>query len=96
MVVFCEGTPDITWHGYIDVSFFIIPGEVHATVEFTFPIDCDFVIGAEGGEQVVSVGLGEVLDSEVVNAECGSHAATVLECVSWDGIRMVLAFLQVG
>ena len=78
MVVFGEGTPDITWHGDIDVSFFIIPGEVHATVEFTFPIDCDFVIGAEGGEQVVSVGLGEVLDSKVVNAECKSGFAGLM------------------
>ena len=70
MAVFCEGAIDVAWHGYIDVSFVIIPVEVQAAVELAFPVYGDFVVGLEGGNEVVGIGFREILDAEVVDTEC--------------------------
>ena len=60
---------DITGHGYVDVSFFVVPLEGDATVEFALPVDFQFVVLCERGNKVIGVILSDVLHAEVVDSE---------------------------
>ena len=65
-----EESDDIPWHGYVDVSFFIVPLEGDATVEFALPVYFQLVVLFEHGNQVMGILLSDVLHAKVVDSEC--------------------------
>jgi hypothetical protein len=55
-------------HRDVDVSFVIVPVKGETAVEFAGPVDGQFVIGADGINEMLGIGFGEVLDAKVVDA----------------------------
>ena len=60
---------DISGHGYIDIAFGIIPGYGQAAIELARAVYCGRVLFLYRRDEVVEVGTGRVLHTEVVDDE---------------------------
>ena len=68
VVEFIEGLFHVARHGYVKISFGIVPGKGEAKLLCSFPIYGALVCVLDGCYSVVGVGFGEALDAEVVDA----------------------------
>ena len=65
-----EGFGDVVWHGEVDVAVWsIAPVERHAQEFGACAVDCGCVKAVKGGEEVVEIGGGGVLNTEVIDDE---------------------------
>ncbi len=60
----------VQWHGYVHVTLLVVPFEGDSAVECTVPILFEFVVCAEGVDEVVGVLLPFIFDPQVVDGEC--------------------------
>ena len=59
-----EGLGDISWHGEMDLLFFVVPIQSYANVPFALPVLCDFVVLFESVFEVDSVFFSDALYSK--------------------------------
>ncbi len=66
----------VQWHGYVHVTLLVVPFEGDSAVECTVPILFEFVVCAEGVDEVVGV----VLPFEVNNNTTKAPVLDIMEC----------------
>jgi hypothetical protein len=57
---------DVAWHRQINSFVFVVPVEVDATIELTFPVNVDFVMLFESLFEVLAMVKADGLDAKVV------------------------------
>ena len=91
VVVFGEHCFDVVYHGETTGAFGVIPGQVDACVEITFPVFCEVVEFLDGVMEVVSVVVANVFDSEVVYYEGEQDGSPPVSPETWCAFALVVA-----
>ena len=78
-----EGLLDVAFHGEVDVTFFVMPVEVHSAVFLAFPVFSDYVVLLECINKVMSAFVGKALDSEIVDCEAENDVVIVVFEKAW-------------
>jgi hypothetical protein len=71
-----QGRGDIAGHRDVHKFFVVVPFNGKATVILAFPIDCNFVVRAEGLEKVIGIVGRKGFDTKVIDTEtkfCGAR-----------------------
>ena len=82
---------DIAWHGDVDVSRGVVPVDSETEVAGAGPVFGDGVFCRKGVEEVVGVGFGEELDTEIVNGEGEGRGTVVVPPEAGGGADGVVA-----
>ena len=69
---------NIGWHGDVHIACCVVPFELHAAAQGSFPICGDGVILLEGVHEVLGVLLLDALDSKVINTEAEPDLSGVM------------------
>ncbi len=69
MVEFFKSAMYISWHGYVDVTFVVVPIESESTIEGALPIDGEFVMGFDGVDEMKGISFAPVFYAEVIDTE---------------------------
>ena len=69
MIITGELFIDIIWHANVYITFFIIPCQTNAAIEFSFPIHRYCVVLLDGCQEMVRMLLAHVLHPEVIYDE---------------------------
>ena len=64
-----EELGDVVVHRQAAGAFVVVPGEVDAGVEVAFLVDGDFIVFAEGVEEVIGVAFAYVFDPKIIHDE---------------------------
>ena len=70
-----ESLSNVGGHRHIDVAFRVVPAKSQTEVACTSPIFGEGVFCMQGGEEVISIGLAEILDAEAVYRKSEGRAA---------------------
>ena len=80
-----ERRANVSWHGDRNSALDVVPVERESKVQSAGPIDRNLVELLEGIDEVVSMFLADIFDSEIVNNE---EKVTGLDsCFQRDGVR---------
>lgn len=69
-----EGSCYIARHGDVNRTVGVVPGQCEPTVQRAVPVGGDGVEAFEGGDEVLGVGVMDVLDAEIIDDQ-GEHDA---------------------
>jgi hypothetical protein len=86
-----EGPINMAMHGNINVALIVRPIEGEAPVSRAGPINCEFVMGFDDVNEVLSVGLGKVFHTKVVNTEDEGCFLGVVAPKAWGEWRWLVA-----
>ena len=83
---------DVSWHGKTNRRIVGCELTMEADIGGSCPVNLDFVQKLEGIDEVLSPGLGGILDTEIINDEC-EHGAIgrVLEEARCVGLCVALS-----
>ena len=73
-----DSTIDVTRHGKVSYSLFIVAIQCYAYVEFTGPISCDDVLLFEAIDQMECVTFMRVLYTEIIYDEGKSGVTSIV------------------
>ena len=62
-----EGPFDVSRHGDVDGSIFVVPINLQTNVSGASPIDCGLVLALKNGDEAIDVLFGSVTDTKIVN-----------------------------
>ena len=65
-----EDSFDIAWHGYVNISFVVVPVEGEAKVLGAVFVDSDGVEVAESSNEMFKVFTPNLFDSKVIHDKC--------------------------
>ena len=90
-----QSAGDVTWHGNVNVTVGVIPGQSEAAVQRAVPLCGDGVELAKRSDEMLSVVFADILDAEVVDNKGegdGSSVVTKKSGSVWSGV--VTVFLK--
>ena len=60
-----------------------MPVEIEATVEFSFPVNGDFVIVFDSIDEMEGIVFAKIFNAEIVNTKCEGSLASIVDLV-WE------------
>ncbi len=78
-----EGALYVVLHGDVNVALVVVPIECKSAVESAGPVNGEFIVCLECINEMLGVGLGEVFDSKVIDAEDESRAFCAVGPEAW-------------
>jgi len=65
--VFCQGSIDISWHGYINVTLAVLPIKCQSAIKGSGDVDGDGILLLNDVVDMVKVGTVDILNPKVVD-----------------------------